>query len=170
MLVDNDVAAVTAIYRHAVIHGNGSFELEPPDEAEMAARCARIAREGYPFLVATLGEAVAGYAYVSAYRSRPAYRGTVEDSVYVREDAMGKGVGRALLARLIADCEAKGYRQMIAVIGDSANRASIRLHENLGFFHVGVFANVGWKHESWLDTVLMQRPLGLGAGAPPHAS
>lgn len=161
-----DIAAVAAIYRHAVLHGTASFELSPPDEAEMAARHTKLAADGYPFLVASLENEIVGYAYASAYRARPAYGATVEDSVYIHERMQGRGIGRALLARLIGDCETSGFRQMIAIIGDSANRASFRLHESLGFALVGTFRDIGWKHERWLDTVLMQRALGRGASLP----
>jgi L-amino acid N-acyltransferase YncA len=166
----HDMAAVTAIYGHAVIHGLASFELEAPDEAEMTRRFEAMRGGGYPYLVATCESEVAGYAYAAAYRTRPAYRSTVENSVYVRVDMQGRGIGRLLLGALIEEAAVRSFRQMIAVIGDSANTASIRLHEALGFTHVGVFRSVGWKHERWLDTVLMQRELGLGDGAPPSFS
>lgn len=162
-----DVPAITAIYAHAVAHGTASFELDPPDEAEMARRQAAILEGGYPYLAAEAGERLLGYAYAGPYRTRPAYRSTVEDSVYVAPDAQGKGVGRLLLARLLEECEARGFRLMIAVIGDRESRGSIRLHESLGFTHAGTFEPVGYKHGRWLATVLMQRVLGPGAGAPP---
>ena len=163
---ERDIPAVTAIYEHAVIHGTASFELEPPSVDEMRARHRSLLENGYPYLVAVHGEDIAGYAYASAYRSRPAYRATVEDSVYIREDLQGQGIGRALLERLITDCTRPHYRQMIAVIGDYGNLGSIRLHERLGFEHAGVFRAIGWKHGRWLDTVLMQRALGNGATGP----
>ena len=158
-----DLTTITAIYGDAVIHGTASFELEPPNLDEMIARYRKLTAEGYPYLVAEIQGQVVGYAYASAYRTRPAYRATVEDSVYVREDCQGRGIGHVLLERLVAACLARGYRQMIAVIGDSANRASVRVHERLGFHHVGTLSAVGWKHGRWLDTVLMQRALGDGA-------
>ncbi|WP_158810022.1 GNAT family N-acetyltransferase [Beijerinckia sp. L45] len=162
-----DIAQVAAIYRDAVLHGTGSFELDPPDDAEMIARHRRIVGQGYPFLVACEGMAILGYAYAFAYRDRPAYRFTVEDSVYVRTECQGRGVGAALLARLIVEAETRGYRQMVAVIGDSANAGSVRLHRNAGFVPIGTLGAAGWKHDRWLDVVLMQRILGAGDTAPP---
>jgi phosphinothricin acetyltransferase len=162
-----DIPAITRIYAHAVRHGTASFELEPPDEAEMATRQQTLLERGYPYLVAESGGAVAGYAYAGPYRARPAYRFSVENSVYVAPDAHRRGIGRLLLDRLIADCEARGYRLMIAVIGDSAQKPSIELHRAAGFKLVGAFEGVGYKFDRWLDTVLMQRPLGKGSSAPP---
>ena len=162
-----DVAAITAIYAHAVATGRASFELTPPTADEMRARRAALVASGHPYLVAEVAGAVAGYAYAGPYRTRPAYADTVENSVYVRADRQGLGLGRRLLAALVAEAEARGFRQMIAVIGDSGNAASIRLHERAGFAHVGVLRAVGRKHGLWLDTVLMQRALGPGDGAPP---
>jgi phosphinothricin acetyltransferase len=161
------VPQITAIYAHAVRHGRASFELEPPDKAEMERRRDALVGAGYPYLVAEVSGTVVGYAYAGAYRSRPAYGSTVESSVYVAAAHHGRGLGRLLLARLIEEAERRGFRQMVAVIGDSANLASIRLHESLGFAHVGTLRSVGWKHERWLDTVLMQRALGIGDSAPP---
>ncbi len=163
----DDVPAITAIYRHAVLHGRASFELVPPDEAEMAARRAALVAAGFPHIVALGGDELVGYAYAGPYRPRPAYANTVENSVYVRHDQQGRGVGRALLARLIAEAERLGFRQMIAVIGDSANLGSIELHRRLGFTPVGTLRAVGWKHERWLDSVLMQRAIGAGDASPP---
>ncbi|TGD95819.1 GNAT family N-acetyltransferase [Methylobacterium nonmethylotrophicum] len=162
-----DLPAVTAIYAHAVATGRASFELEPPDEAEMGRRRAALVAGGHPYLVAERDGAVVAYAYAGPYRTRPAYRGTVETSVYVRPDQAGRGLGRRLLGRLIAEATAAGFRQMVAVIGDSQNAASIRLHAALGFDPVGVLRSVGWKHGTWLDTVLMQRALGAGDATPP---
>jgi L-amino acid N-acyltransferase YncA len=163
-----DIPAITHIYAHAVEHGTASFELTPPDIAEMARRMDDLVGNGFPYLVAEAGGALAGYAYAAAYRSRPAYRYTVENSVYIARDHHRRGVGRALLASLIEACAARGFRQMIAVIGDSTKQAaSIGLHEALGFHHVGILQDVGFKHGRWLDTVLMQRALGPGAAAPP---
>jgi phosphinothricin acetyltransferase len=164
-----DLSAITAIYDHAVRHGTASFELEPPDEAEMARRYASLRAGGFPYLVAEDGSAVAGYAYAGAYRARPAYRFTVENSVYVAAAAQRRGIGRALLERLIADAAGAGFRQMLAVIGDSANAPSVELHRAAGFRLVGTFADVGFKFGRWLDTVLMQRALGEGARTPPDA-
>ena len=165
----DDAAAIQAIYAHHVETGLASFEEEAPSVAEMAARHAAAHRAGYPYLVAERTGEVVGYAYASAYRSRPAYRFTVEDSVYVRRGQEGQGVGSALLAALIARCEAGPWRQMIAVIGDSGNAASIALHRRFGFRDVGVLRAVGFKHGRWVDTVLMQRPLGPGDETPPEA-
>ena len=162
-----DLAAITAIYRDAVVFGTGSFELEPPDEADMTERHERITAQGYPYLVASEGADVLGFAYAFAYRDRPAYRFTVENSVYVHADCRGRGVGAALLARLIAETEERGYRQMVAVIGDSANVASIRLHQRAGFIQTGTLHAAGWKHGRWLDVVLMQRRLGAGDTTAP---
>ena len=161
-----DIPEITAIYRQAVLHGTASFEIDPPDEAEMARRRAALLDAGQPYLVAERGERVAGYSYAGPYRARLAYRSTVENSVYVAEDARRTGVAGKLLARLIEESAARGFRQMIAVIGDSANLASIRLHEAAGFSHTGVLRSVGWKHGRWLDTVLMQRALGAGDKVP----
>src|SRR5690606_33371498 len=159
---DADMAAITAIYRHAVLTGTATFEIEPPDQAEMAARRDGMVKSGYPYLVAEAGGEIVGYAYSGIYRARPAYRSTTENSVYVREDRHGRGIGRALLAATIDKAAKAGFRQMIAIIGDSTNAGSIGLHAALGFVHVGVLLSVGWKHGRWLDTVLMQRPLGPG--------
>ena len=165
--VASDVASITRIYAEAVRHGTASFEIEPPDETEMARRFESLAAGGYPHVVAEQGGALAGYAYAGPYRARPAYRWTVEDSVYIDTATHRRGLGRALLARLIEDSEAKGFRQMIAVIGDSANISSVELHRALGFRMVGTFDNVGFKFGRWLDSVLMQRPLGTGANTAP---
>lgn len=162
-----DIAAIAAIYGEAVANGTASFELAVPDEAEMTRRFEAIVSGGFPYLVAEHGGAVVGYAYAGPYRPRPAYRFTVEDSIYIDPAAQRLGIGRALLARLVAESEARGFRQMLAVIGNSANAGSIRLHAALGFRMVGNFENVGWKHGRWLDSVLMQRALGEGAEAPP---
>jgi phosphinothricin acetyltransferase len=164
---DADVPAIAAIYADAVTHGTASFELEAPDDAEMARRRRAVIEGGYPYLVAERGQELLGYAYAGAYRTRPAYRSTVEDSVYVAPAAQGEGVGRALLSTLIAECEARDFRLMVAVIGDRASTGSIKLHEALGFAHVGALEPVGYKHGRWLGTVLMQRVLGPGATTPP---
>lgn len=162
-----DISAITRIYAHAVRHGTASFELEPPDEAEMTRRQKTLLDGGFPYLVAEGNGALLGYAYAGPYRPRPAYRFSVESSVYVSVDAHRRGVGRALMERLIAESEARGYRLMIAVIGDSAQTPSIALHRAAGFKLVGTFEGVGYKFDRWLDTVLMQRPLGKGMSAPP---
>jgi L-amino acid N-acyltransferase YncA len=157
----SDIAAIAQIYSHAVVHGTASFETEPPNEAEMERRLRLLLDGGYPFLVAET-ERIFGYGYAGPYHSRPAYRWTVEDSVYIAPDAHRRGIGRALLARLIEESERHGFRQMIAVIGDSRHAASIALHRALGFRDVATLASVGFKHGRWLDSVLMQRPLGRG--------
>jgi len=162
-----DIPAITRIYAHAVTFGTASFEIDPPDEAEMAKRQAALLSAEYPYLVAGHGGRIAGYAYAGPYRARPAYRWTVEDTVYVAPESQRLGIGRALLARLILAAEAAGFRQMIAVIGDSAQAPSIELHRAAGFRMVGTLEAVGYKHDRWLDSVLMQRTLGKAAAAPP---
>jgi len=160
-----DVPAIQAIYAHHVLHGVASFEEEPPDQAEMARRLDEVRGRGLPYLVAQEGPgsgAILGYAYAGPYRARPAYRYSLEDSVYVVPGKGRRGIGSALLAALIERCAALGYRQMIAVIGDSANEGSIRLHARHGFRTVGVLTSVGFKHGRWVDSVLMQRALGAG--------
>lgn len=164
--IDADLAAITRIYAHHVLHGTGSFELEPPGEAEIARRRAVVIEAGWPYLVAEDEGHIVGYAYANQYRPRPAYRFCVEDSVYVDARLQRGGAGRALVGELIERCTAIGARQMIAVIGDSANAASIGLHRALGFETVGVLRDTGWKFGRWLDTVYMQRALGQGASAP----
>jgi len=162
-----DIPTITRIYGHAVIKGTASFEIEPPTEAEMTHRY-DVLREGkFPYLVAEVEGAVAGYAYAGPYRTRPAYRWSVEDSIYVDPAAQRRGVGRALMTQLIQASEARGFRQMIAVIGDSAQIASIELHRAAGFYYVGNIQNVGYKFGRWLDSVIMQRPLGPGATTTP---
>ncbi len=163
-----DIPAITAIYAHAVRHGTASFELDPPDQAEMMRRYKVLMDGGYPYLVAEIDGAVAGYAYAGPYRARPAYRWSVEDSIYVDAGAHRRGIGRVLLDRLIAEATARDFRQMIAVIGDSAQAASIALHRAAGFRYVGNIENVGFKFGRWLDSVIMQRALGSGAGTPPQ--
>jgi L-amino acid N-acyltransferase YncA len=162
-----DIAAITRIYDHAVRHGTASFELDPPDANEMARRRDALSAGGFPYLVAEAENEVLGYAYAGPYRARPAYRFTVEDSVYIAPAAQRQGLGRLLLDRLVVESEARGYRQMIAVIGDSANHASIALHAALGFRMIGTFEAVGWKFGRWLDSVLMQRSLGQGSASEP---
>lgn len=163
-----DIAAVTAIYAHHVQYGLASFETEPPNAQEMRRRFDAITGQGYPYLAAVDGERLLGYAYASAFRTRPAYRYTVEDSIYIEPEALGRGIGKQLLLRLIAECEARGYRQMLAVIGDSGNAASIRLHRACGFERMAVFVGTGFKFERWIDTVVMQRALGPGGSTPPE--
>jgi len=162
-----DIPAITRIYAQAVTHGTASFELTPPDEAEMRARMQNILDDKFPYFVAELGGAVAGYAYASLYRARPAYRFTVENSVYVAPEIHRRGVGKALLLQLIEACTALGFRQMIAVIGDSNQAASIGVHKACGFEPAGNLKNIGFKFGRWLDTPLMQRALGPGATTKP---
>jgi L-amino acid N-acyltransferase YncA len=162
-----DLPFITEIYRHAVLHGTATFELIPPDLAEMTRRFAVLSEGGFPYFVAVLEGQVIGYAYAGAYRPRPAYRFTVENSVYLQPDIHRRGIGRQLLQRLIAESEARGYRQMIAVIGDSANAGSIGVHTRCGFQMIGTHPNVGFKFGRWLDTVMMQRALGDGADTLP---
>jgi phosphinothricin acetyltransferase len=162
-----DIAAITAIYAHSVRHGTASFEIEPPDEAEMARRRDAVLAGGYPFLVAERDGEVVGYAYCGPYRVRPGYRWTVEDSIYIAPQVQKQGTGRALLTQLIGECEARDFRQMIAVIGDSAQLPSIALHQSLGFRQVGMLTAVGFKFGRWIDSILMQRALGKSATTPP---
>lgn len=167
---ESDIPAIQAIYAHHVLHGAASFEEEPPDRAEMLRRFREIRAKGMPYLVAddpsegggAEGGKVLGYAYAGPYRARRAYRFALENSVYVLPGAGGRGVGSALLGELVQRSAALGYRQMIAVIGDSANRASIRLHARHGFRECGTLRSVGFKHGRWLDSVFMQRALGAG--------
>lgn len=163
----SDIPAIARIYAHAVTHGTASFELDPPDEAEMTRRMRTLLEGGFPYLAAESGGDLLGYAYAGHYRTRPAYRFTIEDSIYIAPQAQRRGVGRALLDRLIEESERRGFRQMLAVIGDSANAPSIELHRAAGFRMVGTFENVGYKFGRWLDSVMMQRALGPGANSPP---
>jgi len=160
--VEADLPAIQAIYAHAVLHGTGTFETEVPDVTEMTRRRAEVLSRGLPFLVAEVDGGVAGYAYANFFRPRLAYRYCLEDSIYLSPTAQGKGLGRLLLAELIARCEAAGGRQMLAVIGDAGNKGSVGLHTALGFSHTGVLKSSGWKFGRWLDVVLMQRQLGQG--------
>ncbi|MGO4388298.1 N-acetyltransferase family protein [Microvirga sp. 2YAF29] len=164
---DADIPAIAAIYAHAVLHGTASFELDPPDEAEMMRRRATILEGGYPYIVAEREGEILGYAYAGAYRTRPAYRFTVEDSIYIAPSVQGQGIGRVLLEALIEECEARDFRLMVAVIGDEDSQGSIALHTRLGFELVGILKGIGYKHGRWLSTVLMQRPLAGGTHQPP---
>ncbi len=159
---DADIPAIAAIYGHHVLHGLASFETEAPGAQEMARRRTEILARNFPYLVAEIDGRVAGYAYANYYRTRFAYRFSVEDSIYVDSACVGRGVGNKLLAALIAECGKRGFRQMIAVIGDSRNFPSIRLHEACGFTLTGSFKSIGFKHGRWVDSVLMQRALGSG--------
>jgi phosphinothricin acetyltransferase len=162
-----DIPAIARIYAHAVEHGTASFEIEAPDPAEMARRQREVVDAGFPYIAAELDGRLLGYAYAGPYRVRPAYRFTVEDSIYVDHQARRSGVGRMLLDHLIAHATDRGFRQMIAVIGDSAQTASVELHRAAGFRMVGTLESVGHKFGRWLDSVIMQRALGPGATNPP---
>lgn len=162
-----DCPAIAEIYAHHVLNGLASFEIEPPSLDEIARRYAALAGAGFPYVVAVQDDALAGYAYAGPYRPRPAYRFSVEDSVYVAPGRGGQGVGSLLLGRIIEDATEKGFRQMIAVIGDSGNEASIRLHGRHGFERAGLFRDVGFKFGRWVDSVLMTRALGEGAETLP---
>ena len=164
-----DLDAITRIYAWSVKNGSGTFEMEPPDRLEIERRRADVLARGWPWLVLEHAGAVAGYAYASPFRPRPAYRFCLEDSVYLAPESVGRGFGRMLLAELVARCEAGGARQMLAVIGDSANAASIGVHRALGFVPVGTIRSAGWKFDRWLDVVLMQKALGAGDTDPPPA-
>jgi phosphinothricin acetyltransferase len=164
---DADLPAITTTYAWHVENGTGTFEIDVPDEPEMARRRADVLAKGLPWLVAEHDGQVLGYAYANHFRPRRAYRFCVEDSIYLADAARGQGIGRLLLAELMARCEAAGARQMLAVIGDAANAGSIGVHRRLGFEHTGVLRAAGWKFGRWLDVVLMQKSLGLGAGADP---
>jgi L-amino acid N-acyltransferase YncA len=157
---DGDIGAIAAIYRHHVLHGIASFEEEPPEPDEVARRRREILAHGLPYLVAERERRVLGYCYASLYRTRSAYRFSVEDSIYIDQAELGRGIGRALLSELIDECIARGYRQMVAVIGGSEQWPSIGLHRALGFTEVGVLRAIGYKFGGWVDTVLMQRALG----------
>lgn len=162
----SDLAAITDIYRHHVLQGTGTFELDPPSQEDMASRRADVLSKRLPYLVATEGERVIGYAYCNWFKPRPAYRFSAEDSIYMAPDALGRGCGRALLAELAAQAERAGVRKLIAVIGDSANLGSIRVHQSIGFTHVGVLKSCGWKFDQWRDVVLMDKALGAGDAIP----
>lgn len=165
---DADLPAIQFIYAHHVLHGLASFEEVPPGVDELRTRMAAVRAAGLPYLVAEVDGAVAGYAYATLYRPRSAYRHTVEDSVYVAQGMAGRGIGAALLSALITRCEAGPWRQMMATIGQGdCNRGSIALHTRMGFTRIGALRSVGFKHGQWLDTVLMQRPLGVGDGTLP---
>jgi L-amino acid N-acyltransferase YncA len=165
-----DLPAITEIYDHAVRYGTATFELIPPDLTEMTRRFEILMDGGFPYLVAALEGHVVGYAYAGAYRPRPAYRFTVENSVYLQPAIYRRGIGLQLMERLISECEVRGYRQMIAVVGDSANTGSIGVHTKCGFQMIGTHPNVGFKFGRWLDTVMMQRALGDGGSTLPADS
>ncbi|HVM99008.1 MAG TPA: GNAT family N-acetyltransferase [Caulobacteraceae bacterium] len=164
-----DAPAVAAIYGHHVLHGLGTFEEIPPSEAEIVNRIRGVLEKGLPYLVAEDDDGrIAGFAYAAPFRPRAAYRYTAEDSVYVRPDVIGRGVGKTLVAEVIRACQAMGLRQLVAVIGDSGNAGSIGLHRSLGFEQTGVGRAFGYKHGRWVDIVWMQRALGPGDRAPPE--
>ena len=162
-----DLPAVQAIYAYHVLHGTGTFEEEAPDLAEMKRRWLEVGRRDYPWLVAIAQGRIVGYGYANLFRARSAYRFTCEDSIYLAPDWCARGLGTQLLGELVARCTAAGARQMLAVIGDSANQGSIRVHARQGFVPVGTMREVGQKFGRWLDVVIMQRALGDGAGTPP---
>ncbi|HWM82640.1 MAG TPA: GNAT family N-acetyltransferase [Pseudolabrys sp.] len=163
-----DVPTITRIYAEAVRTGTASFELDPPDEAEMAARMRALLAGGFPYLAAEINGALAGYAYAGHYRTRPAFRFTVEDSIYIAPAMQRRGIGRALLAALIEDSARRGFRQMVAVIGDpERQQPSVVLHQAAGFRRLCVLDDIGFKHGRWLDSMLMQRALGEGAATAP---
>lgn len=164
-----DIPAVSALYAEAVLNGVASYEIEAPDEAEMTRRWRELVAGRYPHLVAMRDRTIAGFAYAGPYRPRPAYRYSVEDSIYVSPSAQRTGIGRALLGSIVDVCQSAGFRQMIAVIGAGTEHpASIGLHRALGFRQIGVIEGSGFKHGRWLDTVLMQRPLGSGKSTLPE--
>jgi phosphinothricin acetyltransferase len=167
---DEDLDAITRIYGHHVLHGTGTFETTPPSLADMGARRADVQAKGLPWLVVEEGGQVLGFAYGNWFKPRPAYRYSVEDSIYLAPEAAGKGLGRALLTELLAAFERAGVRRVMAVIGDSANAGSVGVHTALGFERVGVVPSCGWKFGRWLDIVLMQRSLGAGDSTPPEST
>ena len=162
-----DMAAITAIYKHHVLHGTGTFEIDPPSLADMTARREDVLSKGLPYLVLESQGKVLGFAYCNWFKPRPAYRFSAEDSIYLAADAAGKGWGRMLLAELCLAAEKVGIRKLIAVIGDSGNDGSIGVHTALGFKHVGIVSGCGWKFERWLDIVMMEKALGLGQTQAP---
>ncbi len=162
-----DLNAITAIYRNHVLHGTGTFEVDPPSVQDMAARRDDVLAKGLPYLVLEENAQVLGFAYCNWFKPRPAYRYSAEDSIYLADEAQGKGYGRLLLTELMVQAERAGVRKLIAVIGDSGNHGSIGLHRSCGFKHVGTLTNCGWKFERWLDVVMMDRPIGTGATTAP---
>ena len=166
-LCDADWPAITAIYAHHVLNGTGTFETEPPSEADMRSRGQDVQTKGLPYLVVCEGDTVLGFAYANWFKPRPAYRFSAEDSIYLHPDAAGRGLGRLLLAELLRQLESCGVRQVIAVIGDSNNQGSVGVHRALGFVHQGIMAHCGWKFGQWLDVVLMQKAIGAGASSAP---
>jgi len=165
---DEDIAAITAIYAHHVLHGTGTFELDPPSESDMTSRRAEVLARGLPWLVSEEAGRLTGYAYCNWFKPRPAFRFSAEDSIYMAPHAKGQGMGRALLAELAMQAERAGVRKLMALIGDSANTGSIGVHRSLGFSPVGVIASCGWKFDRWLDMVLMEKALGQGDTTSPQ--
>lgn len=163
----SDIAQITAIYAHHVLYGTGTFEVDPPSEADMAQRRDDVLNKQLPYLVAADGDQVLGYAYCNWFKPRPAYRFSAEDSIYLIPQAIGRGLGRSLLAELSSQAEHAGVRKLIAVIGDSGNLGSIGVHRSAGFAHVGTLQSCGWKFDRWLDVVLMDKTLGLGDQCAP---
>lgn len=163
-----DIPAIAAIYARHVLHGTGTFEIDPPSPNDMAQRRLDVLAKGLPYLVAAKGDQVLGFAYCNWFKPRPAYRFSAEDSIYLADEAMGQGLGRALLAELMAQAEKAGVRKLIAVIGDSANHGSIGVHRSAGFSMVGVLKSCGWKFDQWLDVVMMDKALGLGDTSAPQ--
>lgn len=163
-----DIPAITAIYAHHVLHGTGTFEVDPPTQDDMASRRADVLSKRLPYLVATEGDKLLGFAYCNWFKPRPAYRFSAEDSIYMAPDAQSRGLGRALLAELMAQAELAGVRKLIAVIGDSANVGSVGVHRSVGFSHVGTLKSCGWKFDRWLDVVMMDKSLGLGDSSAPQ--
>lgn len=164
------MSAIAAIYQHHVLHGTGTFEIIPPTQDDMTSRRADVLAKGLPYLVATDGQKLLGFAYCNWFKPRPAYRFSAEDSIYLAPDALGQGLGRSLLAELMLRAESAGVRKLIAVIGDSANQSSIGLHRALGFEHIGLLKSCGWKFNRWLDVVLMDKALGAGDSCVPDAN
>ena len=164
---DEDLPAITAIYAHHVLHGTGSFETDPPSIVDMGARRADVLSKGLPYLVAEQDQKIAGFAYCNWFKPRPAYRYSVEDSVYLAPDLQRQGLGRALLTELLARCEAADIRKVMAIVGDSANAGSVGVHLALGFTQVGIIESCGWKFGAWRDIVIMQKTLGAGDTQPP---
>ena len=163
-----DIPAITAIYAHHVLHGTGTFEVDPPTQDDMTSRRADVLSKYLPYLVATEGDKLLGFAYCNWFKPRPAYRFSAEDSIYMAPDAQSRGLGRALLAELMAQAELAGVRKLIAVIGDSANVGSVGVHRSVGFSHVGTLKSCGWKFDRWLDVVMMDKSLGLGDSDAPQ--
>lgn len=165
---DEDIPAITAIYRHHVLTGTGTFEIDPPSESDMLSRRADVLAKGLPYLVVEEDGQVLGFAYCNWFKPRPAYRFSAEDSIYMAADAHHKGLGKALLAELCAQAERAGVRKFLAVIGDSCNAGSIGVHRSVGFTHVGIIQSCGWKFERWLDVVMMEKTLGAGDRTSPQ--